>query len=194
MSDLVDKARKFAIKRHGAQKRKYTGEPYWHHLRDVANISRGHTPEDDAHAKAVAWLHDTIEDTPTTYEDLHHHFGKRVADDVETLTDRGKPGVDGNRATRKAAYNRKLAAGSPIAHTVKAADLISNSHSIAKHDPKFAKTYFKEKGETLKVLDKAHPTILKAAHHLLGKTRAKLDLKESKTDQEILAELMSADD
>lgn len=88
---------------------------------------------------------------------------------IETLSDRGKPGVDGNRATRKSAYNEKIRQGSSVAHAVTAADLISNSHSIAKYDPKFSKTYFKEKGETLAVIHKAHPTLLKAAHHLSQK-------------------------
>jgi guanosine-3',5'-bis(diphosphate) 3'-pyrophosphohydrolase len=194
MSDLVKRARQFAIERHGEQKRKYTGEPYWHHLRDVAAMSMADTPQETEHAKAVAWLHDTLEDTPTTYDEIHHHFGKRVADDVETLTDRGKPGVDGNRATRKAAYNDKIKSGSHIAHTVKAADLISNSHSIAKHDPKFSKTYFKEKGETLQILDKAHPKLLGAAKNLLNKINARSgNVNESLTidsvsEQDIIAE------
>ena len=34
--DLIHRAKEYAIKAHGDQKRKYSGEPYWHHLQEVA--------------------------------------------------------------------------------------------------------------------------------------------------------------
>ena len=48
------------------------------------------------------------------------------------------------------------ASASADAQTVKLADLISNSKSIVKHDPNFARVYIKEKEALLQVLDKGN--------------------------------------
>ncbi len=96
--DLVHKAQVFAIAAHSAvgQRRKYTNEPYFVHPAEVARIVAevpGSTPE----MVAAAWLHDTVEDTGVTYNDIHMNFGPEVAVLVGWLTDVSKP-EDGNRA------------------------------------------------------------------------------------------------
>ena len=67
-----------------------------------------------------------------------------MAELVDDLTDVSKP-QDGNRATRKELDRQHTAKASPDAKTIKLADLISNSRSIMKDDPNFAKVYMKEK-------------------------------------------------
>jgi (p)ppGpp synthase/HD superfamily hydrolase len=88
-------------------------------------------------------LHDTLEDTQTTYEEICQHFGYRVADLVLQVTDISRPS-DGNRAVRKARDREHLRLACPDAKTIKLADLIDNAFSIIEHDPKFAKVYMHE--------------------------------------------------
>ena len=122
--DVIHRAELFAQNAHKEHKRKYTGDPYYVHLDEVRNIvkSAGGTIE----MQAAALLHDTIEDTEITEEDIRNEFGPVIAKLVVELTDVSKP-EDGNRATRKAIDRDKLAGVSAQAQTIKYADLISLS-------------------------------------------------------------------
>ena len=149
---LVDYAYRFTVKAHGEQKRKYTGEPYVNHCVEVAKLVQ--SVGGDIQMICAALLHDVIEDTPVTIEELIldcHGFRWGICDLVLWLTDVSKP-EDGNRAARKALDRDHIAAAPAPAKTIKLADLISNSKSIVEHDPKFAKTYLAEKRLLLNVL------------------------------------------
>lgn len=151
-------AEEFAKEKHGTQIRKYTGEPYWTHLKEVADLVYTYTEDenqDDTHAIVVAWLHDTLEDTSATYQEIEQIFGKPVADDVLALSDL-QTHADGNRKFRKERYKNQIARSNKIVQTVKLADLISNTHSIVEHDSDFARIYLKEKQELLQVLNKGN--------------------------------------
>jgi (p)ppGpp synthase/HD superfamily hydrolase len=166
--DLVSKAQVFAIAAHSAVKqvRKYTGEPYFVHPAEVAKIVAG-VPGSTPAMVAAAWLHDTVEDTGITMHDIHVHFGDEVASLVGWLTDVSKP-EDGNRAQRKAIDREHTAAAPAEAQTVKLADLISNSKSIMRHDPAFAKTYLEEKRLMLAVMTKGDPGLHADASYYVG--------------------------
>ena len=101
MDDLIEKARIYAIGAHARinQLRKYTRQPYDVHLKAVAELVA--SVSDDEAMIAAAWLHDTVEDTPATFEDLEREFGADVMQLVNELTDVSRPG-DGGRAARKA--------------------------------------------------------------------------------------------
>ena len=131
MSDLIERARVYATEAHQRinQRRKYNNEPYHVHLHAVAKLVASVT--DDAEMIAAAWLHDTVEDTQATLEDIEAEFGVAVAELVEELTDVSRPG-DGNRAVRKAIDRRHLAQASARAKTVKLADLIDNCKDITR--------------------------------------------------------------
>lgn len=146
---IVDRALKFATLAHGDQKRKYTGEPYIVHPIEVMEIVKS-VPHDNA-MLAAALLHDVVEDTDVTIEEIESSFGSDVASLVSDLTDVSKP-EDGNRKFRKAMDREHSAASSARAQTVKLADLISNSRDIIKNDPHFAKVYLREKEQLLQVL------------------------------------------
>ncbi len=171
--DCVVDAKAFAILAHESigQKRKYTGEPYYVHPIAVCTIVE--TVTHDPIVRAAALLHDVVEDTPVTIELVRHQFGDKAADLVADLTDVSRP-EDGNRAIRKALDRQHSALACADAQTIKLADLIDNSKSILKHDPKFARVYIKEKIELLKVLTKGNAQ-LKAqaeqqiARHIQGK-------------------------
>ena len=149
MKDLIAEALAFATSAHEGQVRKYTNEPYIVHPIEVMEIVMT-VPHDDA-MLAAALLHDVVEDTPVTIEEIRAVFGDDVAQLVDDLTDVSKP-EDGNRKTRKALDRDHSARSSARAQTVKLADLISNSADILVNDPKFAKTYLAEKDLLLEVL------------------------------------------
>lgn len=156
---IAYEAMMFARHAHRAQQRKYTGNPYSDHLAEVAGIaiSAGlHTsivrPET---LLATAWLHDCVEDQGVEYAQLCCQFGLVVADGVMLLSDLEV----GNRAERKAAGRKRLAAAPGWVQTIKCADLISNTSSIVMHDPKFAATYLEEKRLLLAVMERADPRL-----------------------------------
>jgi guanosine-3',5'-bis(diphosphate) 3'-pyrophosphohydrolase len=169
---LEVRAAAYAAQKHRDQKRKYTGEPYVHHPMAVAEIVRGvaHTPE----MLAAAWLHDTLEDTATTYEDLYREFGPVVARLVSELTDVSKPS-DGNRAKRKTLDREHLAIASPPAKTIKLADMIDNTKSIVANDKKFARTYLEEKRQLLPRLREGDSKLWAEAFDLVIAAQAALD-------------------
>lgn len=164
MTTLAERARAFAIKAHGTQVRKYTGELYWHHPAAVVELVRS-VPHDES-MLAAAWLHDVVEDTPCTSLEIHNEFGLHVACLVEQLTDVSKP-TDGNRAKRKAMDCLHTSHASPKAKTVKLADLIDNSRSIIAHDPDFARVYLKEKALLLQFLQEGDPTLHRIAYEIV---------------------------
>lgn len=149
MTGLVERAARFAILAHSGQKRKYTGEPYLVHLEEVADLVDRAGVRDEV--VAAAWLHDVLEDTTVDVLELTREFGLDIASMVSMLTDTvARPGV--NRAARKALDRERLAQATPEVHTIKLADLVSNTKSIVGHDPKFAVTYLDEKARLLPML------------------------------------------
>ena len=167
MIDIIEKAEKFAVQAHGPQKRKYSDQPYIVHPLEVAKIVQS-VPHTNAMV-AAAILHDVIEDTEASYEDVAVNFGTLVADLVDELTDVSKP-EDGNRAVRKALDRAHLAKASADAQTIKLADVISNTKDIKENDPKFAKVYISEMKSLLEVLDKGDKTLMaEAQEQVFGK-------------------------
>lgn len=171
--NLAERALAFATEAHGniGQVRKYTGAPYINHPIEVMHIVKTASQYTDS-MLAAALLHDTIEDTPVTRDDIAREFGPDVADMVMELTDQC---TKGNRAKRKAAEAVRLSTISAEAQTVKLADLISNSASIIEHDPGFAKVYLREKAQILEVMNAGDPWLyaralaqLDAARKLVG--------------------------
>ncbi len=155
-TDLVRRALAFATLAHGDQKRKYTGEMYIVHPIEVMEIVKT-VPHDDS-MLAAALLHDVVEDTDVTLDEVRSAFGDDVAALVDDLTDVSKP-EDGNRKTRKAMDREHSAQASARAQTVKLADLISNSSDILENDPNFAKVFLAEKALLLEVLTKGDKTL-----------------------------------
>ncbi|HEX7857528.1 MAG TPA: HD domain-containing protein [Sphingobium sp.] len=166
MSDLVERAMVFAANAHGGigQVRKYTGEPYINHPIEVMELVKtaAHFSDD---MLAAALLHDTVEDTPVTQEDIERVFGPSVASLVHELTDQCHVG---NRATRKSAEAARPATISPEAQTVKLADLISNSRSILEHDPGFARVYIQEKARVLEVMTAGDASLYRQARMMIA--------------------------
>ncbi len=81
--DLLDRAYVYAMKAHGSQKRA-SGDPYFAHPIEVAGILTG--MKLDTASIVTALLHDTVEDTDATIEDIEAKFGKEVARLVDGVT------------------------------------------------------------------------------------------------------------
>jgi len=85
---LVQKAAQFAAQKHKGQIRKGRDEcPYIDHLKSVARVIAEVGDIEDPEILAAAWLHDTLEDTETTPEELEANFDKRVRQLVEEVSD-----------------------------------------------------------------------------------------------------------
>ncbi|MDR0875272.1 MAG: HD domain-containing protein [Clostridiales Family XIII bacterium] len=121
---LMKKAMAYAVKKHEGQIRKVSKLPYYVHLFDVCAIVRKYKESyriDELCAAAV--LHDTLEDTATTYEELSAEFGPLVAGLVHQLTN--DPALI--KSMGKQAYlNAKLEEMTSYALTIKLADMLSN--------------------------------------------------------------------
>lgn len=171
---LVETAKAIATEAHAGQKRKYTGDDYITHPQAVVRILKtipfpninylGHTRDE---MLAAAWLHDVVEDTDTTLQQIRKATNKTVASLVKRLTDISKPS-HGNRMVRKSIDRWHTARGDFTSKTIKLADLIDNSDSIIKYDVGFRKVYMQEMALLLAVLKGGHPTLQKTADDIVS--------------------------
>jgi (p)ppGpp synthase/HD superfamily hydrolase len=112
-------AARFAAEKHAQQKRKgENGEPYFNHLVEVAELIAASSPNVDVELVMAAFLHDTVEDTGVTLQELEQRFGKDVADLVAEVTDdKSLP-----KEVRKQLQVEHTPEKSPRAQTLKLAD------------------------------------------------------------------------
>ena len=129
---LVSEAADLAARRHAGMARKGRGnEPYINHLAEVANILAAVTDGADAELIAAGWLHDTIEDTDTTREELAQQFSEHVADLVVEVTD----DMSLPKPQRQQKQIEDAPHKSPGAKLIKIADKISNIRARIVPDP-----------------------------------------------------------
>lgn len=131
MRDLL-RAACFAAERHASQRRKGgAAEPYVNHVLEVARLVADALETPDEPLVMAALLHDTLEDTETTYEELAATFGEDVASLVAEMTDdKTLP-----KADRKRLQIEHAATRSRRAQMLKIADKISNLRSLAESPP-----------------------------------------------------------
>ena len=130
---LLARAADFAARRHSAQRRKgETAEPYINHLTEVAALLAEATGGDDVVLLMGGLLHDTLEDTDTTYEDLVDRFGPEVAALVAEVTDDKSL----RKEERKRLQIEKTPGKSRRAKLLKLAGKTSNLRSLAQSAPK----------------------------------------------------------
>jgi guanosine-3',5'-bis(diphosphate) 3'-pyrophosphohydrolase len=129
---LVIKALVFAADKHRNQRRKdANASPYINHPIALANVLANEAGIEDGRVLIAAILHDTIEDTETSEQDLIREFGKDVADVVlEVTDDKMLP-----KAERKRLQIEHASRISRRAKLVKLADKICNLRDIAASSP-----------------------------------------------------------
>ena len=129
---LLDRAIVFEVRAHAGTERRGKGFPYIVHPMEAVEIVA--TMTNDQELLAAAVLHDVVEDTDTTVDDLRREFGDRIASLVEAESDHMEPGESGAaswRARKQAAVDR-LARASRDAKVVALGDKLSNMRAIAR--------------------------------------------------------------
>ena len=129
-TDLLDRAIIFAVKAHHDTERRGKDFPYIVHPMEAVEIVA--TMTSDQELLAAAALHDTIEDTDVTYEQLHEVFGERITDLVLAESDRFTEGMSKAESwrDRKQEAIDRLAAASRDAKIVAMGDKLSNMRAI----------------------------------------------------------------
>lgn len=129
---LILKAAEFAADRHRNQRRKDAdASPYINHPISLANVLANEGAVTDPVVLCAALLHDTIEDTNTTAEELTAAFGQSITDVVLEVTDDKKL----DKAVRKQLQIEHARHASKQAKLVKLADKICNLRDIAATPP-----------------------------------------------------------
>lgn len=173
---LVLKAAEFAALKHQDQRRKGESErPYIGHCIEVARMIAEIAKSDDPTILSAAILHDTLEDTETTREELSQAFGERITDFVIQVTD-DKSLKKGERKKLQVEHAPHL---SPGAKLIKLADKISNVREIGSDPPKGwdekrREKYFKWAKDVVDALGSVNPELEKEFEEALEKARATL--------------------
>lgn len=129
---LLDRAIIFAVRAHAGTERRGKGFPYIVHPMEAVEIVATMTPDQELLAAAV--LHDTVEDTDVTIEQIRTEFGERVASFVAAESDEPhqRPDSVENWRDRKQAAINRIARASRDAKIVALGDKLSNMRAIAR--------------------------------------------------------------
>ena len=127
-TSLLDRAIVFAVQCHAGVERRGKGFPYVVHPLEAMAIAA--TMTSDQEVLAAAALHDVVEDTDVTLDDLRARFGDRIAALVETESD--KPGKREDWRARKEESLKRLAEASRDEKIVAMGDKLSNMRAIAR--------------------------------------------------------------
>ena len=131
-TEILDRAIVFAVKAHANTERRGKGYPYIIHPLEAVEIVATMTP--DQELLAAAALHDTVEDTEVTVEQLKAEFGERIASLVADESDvmpEGMTEEDSWHQRKQAAIDR-LSKASHDAKMVALGDKLSNMRAIAR--------------------------------------------------------------
>jgi myo-inositol-1(or 4)-monophosphatase len=129
---LLDRAVVFAVRAHAGTERRGKGFPYIVHPLEAVGIVATMTSDQELLSAAV--LHDTVEDTDITLEQIRAEFGNRIASLVATETDMpvGEMNLEKNWRIRKQTAIDCLASASRDAKIVALGDKLSNMRAIAR--------------------------------------------------------------
>lgn len=131
-TELLDRAIVFAVKAHANTERRGKGYPYIVHPLEAVEIVATMSP--DQELLAAAALHDTVEDTEVTVEQLKAEFGERIASLVADESDVMPEGMteEASWHQRKQAAIDRLSRASHDAKMVALGDKLSNMRAIAR--------------------------------------------------------------
>jgi guanosine-3',5'-bis(diphosphate) 3'-pyrophosphohydrolase len=131
-TSLIEKALQFATEKHKNHTRQNKEKsPYIVHPIAVCHILSDVGGVEDAKILAAALLHDTLEDTPTTREELIENFGERICSLVEEVSD-DKTLPKHKRKDLQIQHAPELSEGATL---IKLADKISNVKDITHMPP-----------------------------------------------------------
>jgi guanosine-3',5'-bis(diphosphate) 3'-pyrophosphohydrolase len=169
---LIKSAELFAKKKHEGQLRKDCKTKYFEHLKNVVNElkSMGIDNED---ILCAGWLHDTIEDTDTDYDEIHEKFNKKIADYVASVTKDTRL----IKQKQEKSYISQLKKASWQAKVVKLGDIIANFKDLPNAGYDFTKQKDKVK-KKIPYLLAIKSGIISNKKKILKLENAQLDLNE----------------
>ena len=131
-TELLDRAIIFAVQAHAGPERRGKGYPYIVHPLEAVEIVA--TMTKDQELLAAAALHDTVEDTDVTLEQIQELFGSRIAALVADESDEMPAGISEEESwhARKQAAIDRLSRASHDAKIVAMGDKLSNMRAIAR--------------------------------------------------------------
>ena len=131
-TDILDRAIVFAVRAHAGTERRGKGYPYIVHPMEAVEIVA--TMTSDQELLAAAALHDTVEDTEVTVEQIRSEFGDRVAALVAAESDEMPEDLSEEESWhgRKQAAIDRLSKASLDAKIVALGDKLSNMRAIAR--------------------------------------------------------------
>ena len=129
---ILDHAIVFAVRAHAGTERRGKGYPYIVHLMEAVEIVATMTV--DQELLAAAALHDTVEDTDVSVDQLREEFGERIASLVADESDEMPVGLseEASWRDRKQAAIERLSRASHDAKMVALGDKLSNMRAIAR--------------------------------------------------------------
>ncbi|MET8678230.1 HD domain-containing protein [Streptomyces sp. NPDC004647] len=153
---LMDEAVDFAVRWHAGQVRP-AGEPYVEHLLEVVCVLAEAVGTTDIDVLRAAVLHDVVEDTECSLDEVRKHFGDPVAVLVDWVTK--PPHTDGLApAEARTAYLARLQNAPADALLVKLADRLSNVQRLDSHPrPEKRCSYYAETVRSIVPLAQSHP-------------------------------------
>lgn len=169
--EILDQIKDYADKAHGDQMRKYAPDRYIVHPERVMKMCKEYT--DDISILAAALLHDVLEDTPVSADEMSDYLhtilppaaAKKTLEMVVDLTDvfisADYPGL--NRRARKMKELERLMKTHPDSQTIKYADIIDNTKEIVVHDRHFAGVFLRECKVILDEVSKGNPDLREKA-------------------------------
>ena len=172
LADLF-KALSFAAYAHRAQTRKGSGEPYVNHLIEVARLLADVARVDDVDVLRAAVLHDVVEDTEVTADDVERTFGARVRVLVDAVTDDNRL----PKAERKRLQIEHMRHAPDDVRLIKLADHCSNVATLPESWPTARQTEYLDWSERVVAacagasaeLEREHSERLEAARAALAR-------------------------
>lgn len=153
---LLDEAVDFARLWHADQIRP-AGEPYVEHLLEAVSVLAEAIDTTDVDVLRAAALHDVVEDTACSLDDVTKRFGSRVGDLVAWVTK--APATHGQTpAEARAAYLDRLRQAPADVLMIKLADRLSNVQRLDTHPrPEKRRAYYRETVRSIVPLAQSHP-------------------------------------
>jgi (p)ppGpp synthase/HD superfamily hydrolase len=155
--NLILKAAAFARHAHDGQWRKYNRRPFVQHPARVAGRAAVH-PQATEVMVAAAFLHDVVEDTPHTLDEIVAEFGPDVARLVSQLTN-PSTGSTASRQERKQQDREHLGHVSAEAKILKMLDRIDNLREMGEAPASFRSKYCSESHLLAEVIGDADPEL-----------------------------------
>jgi len=177
--ELITKSAMFSAQAHKDQQRA-SMDPYFLHPARVAHKVSNYTS--DADIISAAYLHDVVEDTEVSIEQIETEFGMAVSSLVEMVTNPSEKNEHRykSREERKEIDRNHIRRASKDAKLIKLADRIDNLQEIGEETSSFAEVYIKESMKLANVLSGVN----KELHHELTSTINDLRRKEKEWDNQ----------